>query len=330
MKNLINQVIDRVERGERAVLCTVLASSGSAPRGAGARMAVFADGTTLGTVGGGRVEVLSARDAKQILDGGEDCAHDRLRAFDLTPNDVNSIGMVCGGKVSIYYQLVTEAVLPTLCAIRDALARDEDSWLYLRARDGVVEEFTVITKDAAKEQPELFANRSVYCKGEPLVYTEPLVQAGQVYIFGGGHVGQALVPVLAGVGFRVTLFDNRPELANKEHFPMANRVILGDYKHICDYVTLKPQDYVVVMSPGHQSDFALLEQALRFPLRYVGCIGSRHKIARSQEMLRNAGIPEDVIQSVHSPIGLPIKAQTPAEIAISIAAEMILCRAEAL
>ena len=330
MKNLVNQVMDRVERGERAVLCTVLASSGSAPRGAGARMAVFADGTTLGTVGGGRVEVLSARDAKQILDGGEDCARDRLRAFDLTPNDVNSIGMVCGGKVSIYYQLVTEAALPTLCAIRDALGKDEDSWLYLRARDGVVEEFTVITEDEAKGQPELFANRSVYCKGEPLVYTEPLVQAGQVYIFGGGHVGQALVPVLAGVGFRVTLFDNRPELANKEHFPMANRVILGDYKHICDYVTLKPQDYVVVMSPGHQSDFALLEQTLRFPLRYVGCIGSRHKIARSQEMLRSAGIPEDVIQSVHSPIGLPIKAQTPAEIAISIAAEMILCRAEAL
>ena len=111
---------------------------------------------------------------------------------------------------------------------------------------------------------------------------------------------------------------------------MADRVILGDYKHIAEKVTLKTQDYVVVMSPGHQSDFALLEQALRYPLRYVGCIGSRHKIARSQEMLRQAGIPEDVIQSVHSPIGLPILAQTPAEIAISIAAEMIQCRAQAL
>ena len=330
MKILIQKIMEAIERGESVVLCTVLASSGSAPRGAGARMAVFADGTALGTVGGGRVELLAARDAKEILKGGEDCVRDRLRAFDLTPNDVNSIGMVCGGKVSIYYQLVTEADMPTLCAIRDALKKDENSWLYLRARDGLVEKFTVVTEAEAKEQPELFQNRAVYCKGEPLVYTEPLVQAGQVYIFGGGHVGQALVPVLAGVGFRVTLFDNRPELANQERFPMANRVILGDYKHICDYVTLKPQDYVVIMSPGHQSDFALLEQVLRFPLRYVGCIGSRQKIARSQEMLRNAGIPEDVIQSVHSPIGLNIRAQTPAEIAISIAAEMILCRAESL
>ena len=104
---------------------------------------------------------------------------------------------------------------------------------------------------------------------------------------------------------------------------------MGDYRQIAEKVTLKPQDYVVVMSPGHQSDFALLEQVLRYPLRYVGCIGSRHKIARSQELLRQAGIPEEAIQSVHSPIGLPILAQTPAEIAISIAAEMIRCRAEA-
>lgn len=330
MKTLIQRIMDAIERGESVVLCTVLASSGSAPRGAGARMAVFADGSTLGTVGGGRVELLAARDAKQLLAGGEDCVTDRLRAFDLTPNDVNSIGMVCGGKVSIYYQLVTRADELTLSAIRTALGRDEDSWLYLCARNGVVEKFAVVTEAEAKEQPELFANRAVYRKGEPLVYTEPLVQAGQVYIFGGGHVGQALVPVLAGVGFRVTLFDNRPELADRAHFPMASRVILGDYKRICDYVTLKPQDYVVIMSPGHQSDFALLEQALRFPLRYVGCIGSRHKVARSQELLRAAGIPEDVIQSVHAPIGLPIRAQTPAEIAISIAAEMIQCRAEAL
>ena len=73
MKILIQKIMEAIERGENAVLCTVLASSGSAPRGAGARMAVFADGTTLGTVGGGRVELLAARDAKEILKGGEDC-----------------------------------------------------------------------------------------------------------------------------------------------------------------------------------------------------------------------------------------------------------------
>lgn len=329
MKNLMKHVIERIEGGENVTLCTVLASSGSAPRGAGARMAVFADGSTLGTVGGGRVELLAARDGKRILEGGETMPRAELRAFDLSPDDVNSIGMVCGGKVAIYYQLLTAEELPTLSAISEALKKDENSWLYLRACDGVVDRFTVVPEAQAQQRPELFASRAVYRPGDTMEYAEPLVQAGQVYIFGGGHVGQALVPVLAGVGFRVTVFDNRPELADAEHFPAADRVILGDYRQIAEKVTLKPQDYVVVMSPGHQSDFALLEQVLRYPLRYVGCIGSRHKIARSQELLRQAGIPEEAIQSVHSPIGLPILAQTPAEIAISIAAEMIRCRAEA-
>ena len=82
------------------------------------------------------------------------------------------------------------------------------------------------------------------------------------------------------------------------------------------------------MTPGHQADYAILEQVLRCKTRYVGCIGSKHKIARTQQLLREAGISEEAITSVHSPIGLPILAETPAEIAISIAAELILCRAE--
>ena len=81
------------------------------------------------------------------------------------------------------------------------------------------------------------------------------------------------------------------------------------------------------MTPGHQADYEVLEQVLRCKTRYVGCIGSRHKIARTQQLLRDAGISEKMIHSVHSPIGLAIGAETPAEIAISIAAEMIACRA---
>lgn len=152
------------------------------------------------------------------------------------------------------------------------------------------------------------------------------MRAGRVYLFGGGHVGQALVPVLASVDFRVTVYDNRKELVNGNFFPQAEEVIYGNYKQIS--VTLTENDYVVIMTPGHQGDFDVLKQVLRHKLRYVGCIGSRHKIARTQELLRQAGISEEVIASVHAPIGLPILAQTPAEIAISIAAEMIRCRAE--
>lgn len=322
MKQLTEKMIRAIEAGEKVVLCTIIASSGSSPRGAGTRMAVFQDGSTCGTVGGGKVEMIAAREAMEIFQTGKTA----VRAFGLAPEQVNSIGMVCGGNVTIYYQLLTAAELPMLYAMRTALSQNANSWLYLRIREGSVEAFEILDADAAASDPELFCARAVLRKGEPLVYAEPLMRAGRVYLFGGGHVGQALVPVLASVDFRVTVYDNRKELANGNFFPQAEEVIYGNYKQIS--VTLTENDYVVIMTPGHQGDFDVLKQVLRHKLRYVGCIGSRHKIARTQELLRQAGISEEVIASVHAPIGLPILAQTPAEIAISIAAEMIRCRAE--
>lgn len=324
MKTLTDQIIAALERGETVVLCTILASSGSAPRGAGARMAVFADGTTCGTVGGGRVEYLAAEEARDVLRTGRT----QLRAFSLAPDQVASIGMICGGNVTIYYQRLTQAELPTMQAMRAALSSDEDAWLFMQIERGNVTDFRIVGALEAAGDTQHFTSRSVLENGEPLRYYEPLAQSGRVYIFGGGHVGQALVPVLAGVDFRVTLFDNREELATRSNFPAAESVIYGSYEDIFSKVTLQKNDYAVVMTPGHQSDYALLEQLLRHPLRYVGCIGSRHKVARTQQLLREAGIPEERILSVHSPIGLSIGAQTPAEIAISIAAEMIQCRAE--
>ena len=322
MKELTKRLITALENGERAVLCTILTSSGSSPRGAGTRMAVFADGSTVGTVGGGKVELLAAQEALEVLHG----AKTRVRAFCLAPEQVASIGMICGGNVTIYYQLLTAQELPKLHKMLEALNTDANSWLYLKIADGEVEEFEILDEEAAKERPELFTTRAVLQKGEPLLYAEPLMRAGRVYVFGGGHVGQALVPVLAGVGFRVTLYDNRSELADKAHFPQAEQIVCGPYEAIT--VSPTENDYVVIMTPGHQGDFALLSQVLRSKTRYVGCIGSRHKIARTQQLLREAGITEEAIASIHSPIGLPIMAETPAEIAISITAEMIRCRAE--
>lgn len=324
MKDMTRSIIRRIERGEHVVLCTILASSGSAPRGAGARMAVFADGTTMGTVGGGEVEFLATQEALEVIRTG----NTTLRSFDLAPAQVASIGMVCGGKVTIYYQLMTETELPVLADMENALHTDENSWIYLQIREGRVESFRVISGEEAMADPEHYCSKAVLVQGEPLEYYEPLMRAGRVFIFGGGHVGQALVPVLASVDFRVTVYDKRKELATAEHFPMAENVILGEYEHIFDKITLKPSDYVVIMTPGHESDYALLEQVLRCETTYVGCIGSRHKIARTQALLRQAGISEERIKSVHSPIGLPIGAQTPAEIAVCIAAEMILHRSQ--
>lgn len=146
-------------------------------------------------------------------------------------------------------------------------------------------------------------------------------------VFGGGHVGSATVSALSRVGFSCTLFDCRPEFANADKSHGAQQAVVGDYNAIAASLTLDERDYVLIMTHSHQHDFAVLEQVLRQPLAYVGFMGSRRKIATARECMLEAGISESALEAVHMPIGLDIKAETPEEIAVSIAAECILHRA---
>ena len=148
-------------------------------------------------------------------------------------------------------------------------------------------------------------------------------------VFGAGHIAKALVPLLHTVGFRPVVFADRPELATKESFPQADEVICGDFERIEDYVTIQPEDYVVIMTNGHEHDFQAEVQVLRRETAYVGVIGSRKKTAFVNRRLREAGIGEAAIASMHTPIGTAIKAVTPEEIAVSITGEMIMVRATA-
>ncbi len=332
MKKLFEEIRAALARGENTVLCTVLASSGSAPRGAGARIAVFADGHASGTIGGGAVERIAAEQALELLRTGENL----LRTFRLSRNQVCDIGMICGGDVTVYYQILKPEELPFADALLEMLGSGENGWLLMKmdanasVRMGLYDErhglrfLSGISMEALR--PMLLA-RAVYREGEESWYVEPVSRAGRVYIFGGGHVGRALVPVLAGVEFRVTIFDNRPDFAKQEVYPDADCVILGDYQDIREKVCIGPEDYVVIMTPGHQADRAVLLQAMRTDATYIGCIGSRKKIAATNAFLMENGIPEEALTRIHAPIGLPIQAETPAEIAISVAAELILHRA---
>ena len=146
-------------------------------------------------------------------------------------------------------------------------------------------------------------------------------------LFGAGHCSLALCPVLKSIGFRVTVFDDRADLVTAERFPDAERLICGDFASISRYITVEPEDYAVVMTNGHAHDFTVQEQILRQPTAYVGVIGSRTKTASVNQRLRAAGVSQEAISSIHAPVGVAIKAVTPAEIAVSIAGEMIYERA---
>lgn len=326
MKQLLTSLLTRLSAGESAVLCTILASSGSSPRGAGARMAVFSDGTTLGTVGGGAVEKIAAQQALTALSTGASS----LRAFDLSPNQINDIGMICGGAVTVYYQVFSpqdEPAVKTLQKWLSVLEQEQAAWLLLALCEEKVSEFCIYTEqELPEERRALFTAKAQLSGADPLYYTEPISRPGQVYIFGGGHVGTALVPVLSAVDFRVTVFDDRPDFAVKEHYPQAVRVLYGSFENLG--LTLSADDCAVIMTPGHQADLSVLKQVLRTDAGYIGCIGSKKKIERTNEALRQAGFTDADIARIHSPIGLDILAETPAEIAVSIAAELIRHRKE--
>ena len=337
MEHLFQQICDRLLRNEDLVLCTIIASSGSTPRGSGAKMAVFADGSTLGTVGGGAVEFESIKLANLALQQRTTFTH----GFNLSPNQTADIGMICGGQVVVYIQFFgggDERAIELFSAIIKLFQQRRNTWLVTQISEGCVRQMGIYSREEglrffSEDTDEwdilpLVRPRAMLKQGEPSYYVEPLTTAGLVYVFGGGHVAQELVPVLAHIGFAPIVFEDRPDFARKELFPEAESTVVGSFSDIGASVSISPDDYVVIMTRGHQADFEVLRQALLTQATYVGVIGSRSKIATTNKRLLEAGIPEAELSRIHAPIGLPILGETPAEIAISIAAELILHRAK--
>lgn len=328
MKQIFSQLFYEVEKRRDTVLVTLIADRGSAPRKAGAQMLVGAEGRLVGTIGGGAVEGRSIQLCRELLDQRRSC----IREFPLHQAPERDIGMVCGGDVTAHFQFIpAEDPLWNDTASR-ALALLEQhtaGWLVL-AEDGSAPALLDKETVAAGSLPEDIA-QALRTPGFSMAagyISLPLPIGQRALLFGAGHISQALCPLLTTVDFRPVVFDDRPELANTSLFPTAEQVICGDFTRISDYLTVTEEDFVVIMTSGHMRDFQVEDQVLRGPFAYVGVIGSRRKTASVNQRLREAGIPEETIALVHTPIGTPILAVTPEEIAVSIAGEMIQVRAQ--
>lgn len=326
MRAMLNTMKTHLLRGEDLVLVTVVASSGATPRGAGARMLIGPQGRIVGTIGGGAVEYRSEQIAREVLASRSSLGHQ----FSLTRDDVQNLGMICGGNVTVFFHFLPAGDPAAIALAEEAeerFAKGQDFWLVSDLAAGGC------LRLADKSDPELAAclarhPQRIQTEGKDL-YIEQIASSGKVYIFGGGHVAQELVPVLAHVGFSCVVMDDREEFAKPELFPGAKQVILGDFRRIGDYLSIGEEDYVCVMTRGHAFDTLVQAQVLKCAPCYCGVIGSRHKAAGVRKVLsQEYGLSDAELDRVTTPIGLDIKGETPAEIAISIAAQMILVRAE--
>lgn len=357
MKTLIPIILQELRANRPAALATVLVSKGSAPRGAGACQLMTRDGLTFGTVGGGVLE-RRAMDEMALLLQTQPPSSSRnsettpsapahwqpvaasasvTQEYALTQNDVQSLGMVCGGNVSLLYQLLTPDLLPLFVQMQAAVDDHKKVWMLRQFTGPFVTAIGFCNGEIDPSQVSaaawfpLLGRKPEYRQSDeqhPGWFCEPVVLQSHAYLFGGGHVAQSAVPLLAQLDFAPVVYDDRPEFASQALFPTASQVICAPFSEAGHRLVITPDDEVVIMTRGHANDLVILTQALQTPAYYIGLIGSRSKIAYTRNLLLQAGFLDADFLRVRTPIGLPILAETPMEIAVSIAAEMIRCRAE--
>lgn len=161
------------------------------------------------------------------------------------------------------------------------------------------------------------------CGGTLNIFVEPILPLPSLYIFGAGHVSVNLYKVASNAGFDVTVVDDRAAYANRERFAEAKEVIAEDFEQAIARLTPNESSYIVIVTRGHRDDMRVLRWAVQTPARYIGMIGSRRKTITIFRELTKEGIPAELFERVHAPVGLDIGAVTPEEIAVAITAELI-------
>lgn len=310
-EDFVSALVAELEAGRRVGLASLLATSGSMPRHEGARLAVLSNEALVGTVGGGAIEQLAIERARAAQAG----AAPSLEWYH------TGDAMACGGDALLATRALTVDDLPVLLAVRDAILRDEPVCVTERWADPAAP--TIEVGPAARLSAPTWDDARA-------TYREPVTASSRLHVFGAGHVGAALVGMAAAAGFEVHVYDDRPELATGERLPQATTVTCGAFDELAASATIGPRDSVVVLTHGHAYDETVLLAALSRDVQpaYVGCIGSARKAALAREHLAAAGVPRERIDAVAMPIGLAIGAVTPSEIAVSIVAQLIRCRAE--
>lgn len=339
-EKVLQELIELDWEKEKAALATIIRTTGSTPRGAGAQMVVYPDGRTVGTIGGGCGEAEVKRAALMSLDIGNPC----LYRVSLDSVVAAEAGMVCGGNMDVFIEPVRDATpfqqlasywqreepVVSLTVVRSNKEEiiGQRSFIDLEGRGDWQGPFlpAQIKEQARRGEYQLVDLSWPEGGGEVEVFVHPVLPVAKLLVLGAGYVGQAVARLAGELDFRTTVVDDRVEFANRHNLPTADEIICDSFPRVLSRYRLTANTYVVIVTRGHRSDEECLKLVINSPGAYIGMIGSRRKIKLLFENLVEQGISREVLKTVHSPIGLDIGAETPAEIAISILAEIIQVR----
>jgi len=351
MEHVFPIILEQLQQGHQVALATVVSRKGSLPMSTRAKMAVLTDGSIAGTIGGGKLEAEVIQTAVQGMAAGVAS----LLSFELTADQVESDGLTCGGTVDIFLEyFFPETSLSIVEATTTAYDRKQSAVMatllppekkietaliaagqrLLIHSDGTSHGTTenVVLDDRIRQFALPYIGKdslgvhSLNAEHEKTIriFLETIVPRPTAYLFGGGHLSYQLARLLSMLDFDFVVIDDRETFANQLRFPEANACVVHEFSNVFDTLTIDAKfAYVIIVTRGHQSDFQVLQQALQIAPKYIGMIGSRRKIQILFDQFRQQGVAPEILETVHAPIGLEIGADTPEEIAVSIAAELI-------
>ena len=310
-------LIHTLKAGQPAILVIVTESTGSAPGRAGFKMIVDKLGRQAGTIGGGIMEARIIEKCQEMLAEKRTANQLLLQVHNEQADGELRSGMICAGSQRILLQPVQDKDLDLLNLLDKAEETARPKELVISPQGMRLTELDA--KDTAPTQ---------FRQTEPgnWTYREIVGRRETFYIAGGGHVGLALSQALSPLGFHIVVFDHRPELDTFTANPFAHQKIVCGYQAIGKHVLQGMQSYVAVVTATFQSDMAALNSVIHHRLKYLGLMGSKAKVRRIFSGLKAQGIPKDLLQKVTAPMGIPIGNRTPAEIAVSIAAQVVAVR----
>ena len=305
-------------RGESLMLLVVAESTGSSPGRAGYKMVVAADGELAGSIGGGVMEVNLVEQSRALLSEPEAVATG-LQPGSIVEqvhqkNSPNSSGMICSGRQTVIFRMLTPEDLPVIETILTA-GGSSDSQSLVISRSKI--ELRHSDQDKGHVSFELLPDNDFR-------YSETLGAASRLIIIGGGHCALALSEVMSRLDFEISIYDDRPDLNTIEKNRFADSVtIVETYDNIGDLIPNSDDLFVAVMTLGYRSDQTVIQSLFNRNFKYFGVLGSRAKVATMFRELEAEGFDRERLTRIHSPIGVDINSRTPEEIAISIAAEII-------
>jgi xanthine dehydrogenase accessory factor len=350
MKNIYLQLLDHQINRSHLVLATVTRTKGSTPQKPGSSAVFNKNGLIYGTVGGGVVEGRVTKLAREALKSGKS----KQVEFNLA-NDISSKEeAICGGQITVLIDANVRNHLSVFEQLKAAYEKrmpgvlitmvtkfSEDAvlinryWMTDNVKPGIPVEFLtniepVVTSMLSGCDPSDYRELELSIADEEpssLFFLEPVFPSEKLIIAGAGHIGRVLAHLGSMIDFEVTVIDDRPEYANTENIPDAHHIIVNDIGKSLQELNKSDDTFVVIVTRGHKDDAEALKPCIGSKLAYTGMIGSKNKIASMKStFIDNKWATLEEWDSIYTPIGLEIKSKTVEEIAISIAAQLVLVR----